>query len=106
MSITQRQFEQMTGRMGQSKRSAQPIFESSVPRESNKHQIILGVDPSLRGTGFGIIRLAKPAPESLGHGTIHCPAGWERSRCLAKISQTLREVTTKYHPTVCVIEGL
>jgi len=64
------------------------------------------VDPSLRGTGFGVIQLARPFPETLAHGTISCPAGWERSRCLAKISQTLRETIQKHRPTVCVIEGL
>src|SRR5271156_1834223 len=69
-------------------------------------QIILGVDPSLRGTGFGIIQLAKPFPATLAHGTISCPKNWERSRCLAKISHTLRDEIGKFHPTVCVIEGL
>ena len=70
------------------------------------HKIILGVDPSLRGTGYGVIRLGKPHPVSLAHGTISCPAGWERSRCLAKISQTLRDVLKEHQPTVCVVEGL
>jgi len=68
--------------------------------------VILGVDPSLRGTGFGVIQLAKPHPVTLAHGTISCPAGWERSHCLVKISRTLREVIQKHHPTVCAIEGL
>lgn len=70
------------------------------------HGAILGVDPSLRGTGFGVIRLAKPFPETLAHGTISCPKNWERSRCLAQISRTLRATIEKYGPTVCVIEGL
>ena len=35
-----------------------------------------------------------------------CPAGWEHSRCLAKITQTLREVVARCHPAVCAIEGL
>ena len=70
------------------------------------HKIILGVDPSLRGTGYGVIRLAKTHPVALAHGTISCPAGWERSRCLAKISQTLRDVLKQHQPAVCVVEGL
>ena len=69
-------------------------------------KIILGIDPSLRGTGYGVIRLAKPFPETLAHGTISCPKTWPTSRCLAKISQTLREVLREYQPTVCAIEGL
>ena len=70
------------------------------------HASILGLDPSLRGTGFGIIRLAKPSPQALAHGTISCPAGWQRSRCLAKIAQTLREILRQHHPDICVVEGL
>jgi len=69
-------------------------------------QTILGIDPSLRGTGYGIIKMATPFPETLAHGTISCPATWPHSRCLAKISQTLRDVLREYQPTVCAIEGL
>ena len=68
--------------------------------------MILGIDPSLRGTGYGVIRLGRPHPVALAHGTISCPEGWERSRCLAKISQTLRDVLKQHQPTVCVVEGL
>ena len=82
------------------------MFDSSLRPAANIHCVILGIDPSLRGTGYGVIRLGKPHPLALAHGTISCPAGWERSRCLVKISQTLREVLREYQPTVCVVEGL
>ncbi len=91
---------------GVSTRAALPVFESGLRSADNSHGVILGVDPSLRGTGYGVIRLAKPHPLALAHGTISCPAGWERSRCLAKISRTLRDVLKEYQPTVCVVEGL
>ncbi len=91
---------------GAAKRSPAPVHESSVAAPAEAHRIILGVDPSLRGTGFGVIRLAKPFPETLAHGTISCPAGWERSRCLVKIAETLGEVVREHRPTVCVVEGL
>ncbi len=91
---------------GASPRAVSPVFTSALRAAPNAHRVILGVDPSLRGTGFGIIKLAKPHPETLTHGTISCPAGWECSRCLVKISQILREAIQKHGPTVCVIEGL
>jgi crossover junction endodeoxyribonuclease RuvC len=81
-------------------------MESALRSPASKHQVILGVDPSLRGTGFGIIRLAKPHPQTLVHGTISCPATWEHSRCLVKIAQTLRDVIKQHQPSVCAIEGL
>ncbi len=94
----------MKKRVGEAKRSAGPVFEKgSAPA---KHQVILGVDPSLRGTGFGIIRLARPAPQLIAEGTIHCPPALERSRCLVKIVQELRQAISRHQPTVCVIEAL
>lgn len=69
-------------------------------------KIVLGVDPSLRGTGYGVIQAGRPNPVVLAHGTIACPKDWERSRCLAQISRTLREVLHRYQPEVCAVEGL
>ena len=106
MAITPRQFEQMQARLSGPKRAPTPVFAGSYRASSDSRQIILGVDPSLRGTGFGVIQLARPHPRVLAHGTIACPVGWERSRCLAKIAQTLRDVTAKYHPAVCAVESL
>jgi crossover junction endodeoxyribonuclease RuvC len=60
----------------------------------------------LRGTGYGVIRLAKPIPQTLAHGTISCPGNWPHSRCLVKIQQELREVVKRFSPTVCIVEGL
>ena len=91
---------------GTATRTAAPVLAGSLRAPASAHQVILGVDPSLRGTGYGVIRLARPHPVALGHGTISCPQNWERSRCLAKISQALREVLCEHQPTVCVVEGL
>jgi crossover junction endodeoxyribonuclease RuvC len=105
MGITPQQFEQMQNRLGGVRRPATPVFETSLRGPAN-HQVVLGIDPSLRGTGFGVIRLAKPHPQALAFGTIRCPGGWERSRCLVKIADTVRDLVRQHQPTVCVIEGL
>jgi len=104
VGITLHQFQQMKERVGGTAPAA-TLFESSL-RNPNGHTIILGVDPSLRGTGFGVIRLGKPHPVALVHGTISCPAAWPHSRCLVKIAQELRDVLRDQRPTVCVVEGL
>lgn len=75
-------------------------------RSSREPQTVLGIDPSLRGTGYGVIRTGGQQPAALAHGTIACPRDWERSRCLAKISQTLRDLLLEHGPEVCVVEGL
>jgi crossover junction endodeoxyribonuclease RuvC len=106
VGISLQQFKQMKDRLnGQGAASAASV-ETPVGRRDVAGQVVLGVDPSLRGTGFGVIRTAKPHPETLAHGTIVCPDAWEHSRCLLKIAETLREVIKQHRPTVCVIEGL
>ena len=91
---------------GAAPRTAMPVFATDLRMPVSAHSVILGVDPSLRGTGYGVIRLAKPHPLALDHDTISCPQSWERSRCLVKIVETLRQVLREHHPTVCVVEGL
>ena len=106
MGITIQQFEQLKNRLRGACRKASPVLENSHRLASGRHQVILGIDPSLRGTGFGVIRMAKPFPQVLAQGTIRCPAGWERSRCLLKIARDLREILGQHRPGICVIEGL
>jgi crossover junction endodeoxyribonuclease RuvC len=106
MGITPQQFQQMQDRLGKPRRATASVLERAAAGGNHAHELILGVDPSLRGTGFGIIRVAKPAPLAIVHGTIRCPPSWERSRCLAKISQTFRDLLRQHQPTVCVVEGL
>ena len=91
---------------GVSPRRAAPLFEATLRVPANAHRVILGVDPALRGTGYGVIRLAQPHPLALAHGTISCPMTWPHSRCLVKIIETLRDVLKQHQPTVCAIEGL
>jgi crossover junction endodeoxyribonuclease RuvC len=105
LAITPQQFEQIKARLGGTRRVAAPIFDSTCQARA-KNRVIIGIDPSLRSTGYGVIQLSQPHPVALAHGAICCPAGWEHSRCLAKISKTLRELATKYHPAVCAVEGL
>src|SRR5262245_16931850 len=105
MGISQQQFRQMQERLAQPRRVATPVFEPKSNGFSTT-SVILGVDPSLRGTGYGIIRVARSIPQALVHGTIGCPAGWGHSQCLVRIVQTLREVVARHRPTICVVEGL
>jgi crossover junction endodeoxyribonuclease RuvC len=107
VGITPQQFRQMQGRLGGgARRAVIPVFEPALPKAVSARHVILGLDPSLRGTGFGVIRLAKPHPLALMHGRITCPATWPHSRCLVKIAQTLRDLVREHQPAVCVVEGL
>jgi len=96
----------MQERLRTPSRVAAPVFDTAARSGAKLQSVILGLDPSLRGTGFGIIRMARPVPETVTHGTIRCPATWERSRCLMKISEVLRDLLKRCQPQVCVVEGL
>lgn len=107
MGISLRQFEQMKDRVA-GKTSPAAVTAAALPRFAmpGANRIILGIDPSLRGTGYGVIQTEKSGLIALAHGTIACPKDWERSRCLAKISEVLREVVRTHKPEVCVVEGI
>jgi crossover junction endodeoxyribonuclease RuvC len=107
VGITLQQFHQMAARVSGGKpRGVTPAGAPLPGRNASTHKIILGLDPSLRGTGYGVIELAKPHPRVLAQGTISCPAAWPHSRCLASIAQTVRDLLRKFQPTVCAVEGL
>ncbi len=106
MGITAQQFEQLQDRLRGGRRATPVNGPVMSGRTAGQHRILLGLDPSLRGTGFGVIDRKTTVPRTLAHGTIACPRSWERSRCLAKIHQTLREVLRAHPPAVCVVEGL
>ena len=103
MGISAQDFEQMKRRLAG--RVARSPRVSQSP-QAKPHEVILGIDPSLRGTGYGIIRRRNPTPELLAEGTINAHSRWERSRCLLLIAETLRDVLRRNAPTVCVVEGL
>ena len=102
VGITARQFEAMQQRIRDPRSVSAPPTRSAT----GNSQIILGIDPSLRGTGFGVIAGTKAQPQALAFGTIACPAGWPASRCLVKIAEQLRRVIRENHPTVCAVEGI
>lgn len=112
VGITPQQFDQMTSRLRRpAKRAASPVVMGEAPPVAGSASgvvgsVILGIDPSLRGTGWGVIQWGKSGPSAQGFGTIRCPAGWSRTQCLVRIAAGLREAVRTYTPTVCAIEAL
>ncbi len=107
MGVTPQQFEQMKNRLRSGRRVAEPLVPTAPrPNSIVVEQVVLGIDPSLRGTGYGVIRIGKTESRALAQGTIKCPPKWEHSRCLLNILQTIRDVVKQFQPTVCAVEGL
>jgi len=104
VGISAKQFEAMRGRLAGRPGKTGSADSPAAPRRQMA-AVILGVDPSLRGTGYGVIRWERPWPRALDHGTIKAPISWEHSRCLVQIVQSLRRILQEHRPEVCVIEG-
>lgn len=95
----------MQERLQGTRRAPSPVVASALISRPSGPLVILGIDPSLRGTGYGVIRTGKE-PVALTYGAISCPARLQRSRCLAAILQGIRTVIADHRPNLCVVEGL
>ncbi len=68
--------------------------------------IILGIDPSLRSTGFGVIETRGNEMVGLCHGTIKNATSVLPSRCLVEINNTIVKLLDDHRPEVMAVEGL
>jgi len=68
--------------------------------------IILGVDPSLRETGYGILDSNGGESKAIAFGTIKNGADLLPSRCLVRIADELKNLIQTHEPEVMAIEGL
>jgi len=68
--------------------------------------IILGVDPSLRSTGYGLIEASGPVMTGIAYGAIHNAANLLPSRCLVRIHDVLAELIERHRPDIMAVEGL
>ena len=65
---------------------------------------ILGVDPGLRITGYGVIERSGTTLTYVASGTIRIPSGGELPQRLKAILDGLSEVIGSYHPDNAVVE--
>lgn len=66
--------------------------------------IILGIDTSLRSTGFGVLETSGSRMASLEHGNIPNGRGARVSECLLAIHAKIAELAEKWHPDVVSVE--
>ena len=62
---------------------------------------ILGIDPGLANTGWGVVRQRGARLECLAYGCVSTPAGEPLAQRLAKICEQVGAVAARYEP-VCV----
>jgi crossover junction endodeoxyribonuclease RuvC len=106
MGVTPRQFLLMQQRLAGNRRAVEPDASEGNHRAAATPGVVLGIDPSLRATGYGVVHTSRAATSARAYGTIACPRAWARSRCLVQIADQLRQVIREQQPTECVVEGL
>jgi crossover junction endodeoxyribonuclease RuvC len=67
---------------------------------------ILGIDPGLASTGYGIIDAEGNRFVHVAHGVIETPAGCAVGERLAKLRQELRRVVRRFRPNEAGMERL
>lgn len=67
---------------------------------------VLGIDPSLRSTGYAIIETNGTEFRAVHYGTIANKPGVMPSRCLAAIHETLDRVILEYRPVQAALEAI
>ena len=68
--------------------------------------VIFGLDPSLRSTGYGIIRVEGREMRALAYGVIKNPDKIAPSRCLVAIHQKITDLLQQHQPDAAAVEGI
>lgn len=68
--------------------------------------IILGIDPGLAITGFGVIKYEKNSFEAIQYGVIRTPSKTPLPDRLVKIQESIHTLVQQYNPDCAAIEEL
>jgi len=74
--------------------------------QKSKEKIILGIDPGIATTGFGVIKIEKNKLNLVDYGCIKTMAGAPHALRLRQINQDLQTIIKKYRPKVVAVEKL
>ncbi|NIA09005.1 MAG: crossover junction endodeoxyribonuclease RuvC [Nitrospiraceae bacterium] len=70
------------------------------------HEVILGIDPGSRATGYGVILWENKAARFIGAGVIRPDPRLGFAERLERIYSGLMEVISRHSPTVSAVEGV
>jgi len=68
--------------------------------------IILGIDPGLANTGWGVIDRDGPRCRAVAYGCISSKADEPLAQRLARIHDEIRAVIVRYRPAECAVESI
>jgi crossover junction endodeoxyribonuclease RuvC len=68
--------------------------------------VVMGIDPGVANTGFGVVRVAGGRMSAIDGGVIEAPAGESAGERLTRIHASLTELITWHEPVAVAIEDL
>lgn len=72
----------------------------------NANLTVIGVDPGIADTGYGVLKKNNDGIAVLDYGSIRTPAGAPMPERLCELYDSLTELFKRHRPTVVVIEKL
>jgi crossover junction endodeoxyribonuclease RuvC len=75
-------------------------------KQSKSARRILGIDPGLAGTGWGVLDVSTGSISHIDHGTIKTKADCPQAQRLFFIMQSIRLIIEKFNPTEAAVEKL
>ena len=74
--------------------------------KTKKSLIVLGIDPGIADTGFGVVSFASQKMEALAYGSIKTAAGQPMAKRLTILAADLKKIIARYRPEVVGVEQL
>ncbi len=71
-----------------------------------RHDLVLGIDPGLNTTGYGLVQLGAGGPKLVEAGVVRSRAHDPLEAKLVEIHRGVTELLTSFQPTVMAIEEL
>jgi crossover junction endodeoxyribonuclease RuvC len=84
----------------------QPGEASADARRIRDRMIVLGIDPGLANTGYGVVRLSGGRLAALDGGVVATPAGMPAELRLAAIHRAIGELLDRHQPGAVALEQL
>ncbi|NLF71581.1 MAG: crossover junction endodeoxyribonuclease RuvC [Candidatus Anammoximicrobium sp.] len=71
-----------------------------------RHDLVLGIDPGLNITGYGLVQLGAGSPKLVEAGVVRSRPHAPLEAKLIEVHRGVTELLTSFHPTVMAIEEL
>ncbi len=69
-------------------------------------QVLIAVDPSLRGTGYAVMAYNKAHEKVVAYGVVSNAPSMSQCECLVRIYETLDGLIQKYEPSAMAVESV